>query len=60
MNIPPEIRFLYYYHLKLRNRLHDQEVKDLVQELVSEGHWPDTSVAAVIKRLKEDKSDEVG
>ncbi|KKM25301.1 hypothetical protein LCGC14_1596430 [marine sediment metagenome] len=61
-SIAPEIRFLYYYYLGTKHGMRDQKVLDLIKELVSEGHSVETSVAAVIERLKnkEDKSDEVG
>lgn len=66
-SIAPEIRFLYYYYLGMgakqnKHGMMDQEVLDLIKELVSEGHSAETSIAAIIERLKnkEDKSDEVG
>lgn len=66
-SVAPEIRYLYYYYLSKYNTtrnvmMSDKEVFNLIVELVNEGHWTDTSIKAVIDRLKnkEDKSNEVG
>ncbi len=60
MNIPPEIKYLYYYHLGLSHPIRDQEVWNLIRRPEYEGYTAGPFVRAIIKRLKEDKSDEVG